>query len=120
MNLTFADETEIEVDMATINESNPNEIIIVLNTSDYNSVKQQFHDSEKTAIIKTEQNEFKDFTEVKSMTASEIDEGVDEVRIELRYTGADETIEELKTEIATMQECILELGDLLLKTEEAE
>lgn len=120
MNLTFADGTEIEVSTATINESNPNEIIIVLNTDDYNSVKQQFHDLEKTAIIKTEQNEFKDFTEVKSMTASEIDEGVDEVRIELRYTGADETIEELKTEIATMQECILELGDLLLKTEETE
>ena len=118
MNLIFADGTEIEVSTATINESNPNEIIIVLTTEDYNLTKQQFHDSEKTAIMKTEQNEFKDFTEVKSMTASEIDEGVDEVRIELRYTGADETIEKLKTEIATMQECILELGDLILKTEE--
>lgn len=118
MNLIFADGTEIEVNEAKINESNPNEIMIVLSTNDYSSVKQAFHDIGKTSIITADQNEYKDFTEVKSMTASEIDDGIDEVRVELRYTGADETIEQLKNEIATLQECVLELGDLLLNTEE--
>lgn len=120
MNLLFADETGIEVSEAKINESNPNEIVIVLTTNDYSAVKQAFHDAGKTSIITADQNEYKDFTEVKSMTASEIDEGIDEVRVELRYTGADETIEQLKNEIATLQECVLELGDVLLNMEEAE
>ena len=102
-------------------------LIIELETEDYNSVKEILLDENATAEITAEGNTFYDFTRVKYLNSSIADSGNTKIKAELVY-GKDVTnalsevasnVEKLQTDTASLNEQVSALGETQLEQDEA-
>ena len=102
-------------------------LIIELETDDYNSVKDILLDENATAEIQADGNSFYDFTRVKYLNSSIADSGKTKIKAELVY-GKDVTnalsevasnVEKLQTDTASLNEQVSELEETQLDQDEA-
>ena len=93
-------------------------LIIELETNDYNSVKEILLDENATAEITADGNTFYDFTRVKYLNSSIADSGKTKIKAALVY-GKDVTntlsevaskVDTLRTDTASLNEQVSELG----------
>ena len=102
-------------------------LIIELETDDYNSVKDILLDENATAEIQADGNSFYDFTRVKYLNSSIADSGKTKIKAALVY-GKDVTnalsevtskVEKLQTDTASLNEQVSALGETQLEQDEA-
>ena len=102
-------------------------LIIELETDDYNSVKDILLDENATAEITADGNTFYDFTRVKYLNSSIADSGKTKIKAALVY-GKDVTntlsevaskVETLQTDTASLNEQVSALGETQLEQDEA-
>ena len=102
-------------------------LIIELETDDYNSVKEILLDENATAEITADGNTFYDFTRVKYLNSSIADSGKTKIKAALVY-GKDVTnalsevasnVEKLQTDTASLNEQVSALGETQLEQDEA-
>ena len=102
-------------------------LIIELETDDYNSVKEILLDENATAEIQADGNTFYDFTRVKYINSSITDSGKTKIKAALVY-GKDVTnalsevaskVETLQTDTASLNEQVSSLGETQLEQDEA-
>ena len=102
-------------------------LIIELETEDYNSVKDILLDENATAEITADGNTFYDFTRVKYLNSSITDLGKTKIKAALVY-GKDVTnalsevasnVEKLQTDTASLNEQVSALGETQLEQDEA-
>ena len=102
-------------------------LIIELETEDYNSVKEILLDENATAEITADGNTFYDFTRVKYLNSSITDLGKTKIKAALVY-GKDVTnalsevasnVEKLQTDTASLNEQVSALGETQLEQDEA-
>ena len=102
-------------------------LIIELETEDYNSVKDILLDENATAEIQADGNTFYDFTRVKYLNSSIADSGKTKIKAALVY-GKDVTnalsevaskVETLQTDTASINEQVSALGETQLEQDEA-
>ena len=102
-------------------------LIIELETEDYNSVKEILLDENATAEITADGNTFYDFTRVKYLNSSIADLGKTKIKAALVY-GKDVTnalsevasnVEKLQTDTASLNEQVSALGETQLEQDEA-
>ena len=102
-------------------------LIIELETEDYNSVKDILLDENATAEITADGNTFYDFTRVKYLNSSIADSGKTKIKAALVY-GKDVTnalsevaykVETLQTDTASLNEQVSALGETQLEQDEA-
>ena len=102
-------------------------LIIELETNDYNSVKEILLDENATAEITADGNTFYDFTRVKYLNSSITDLGKTKIKAALVY-GKDVTnalsevasnVEKLQTDTASINEQVSALGETQLEQDEA-
>ena len=102
-------------------------LIIELETNDYNSVKEILLDENATAEITADGNSFYDFTRVKYLNSSIADSGKTKIKAALVY-GKDVTnaLSEVASKVETMQndtkslnEKVAALGETQLEQDEA-
>lgn len=102
-------------------------LIIELETDDYNSVKDIILDENATAEITADGNTFYDFTRVKYLNSSIADSGKTKIKAALVY-GKDVTntltdvankVETLQTDTASLNEQVSALGETQLEQDEA-
>ena len=102
-------------------------LIIELETDDYNSVKDIMLDENATAEITADGNTFYDFTRVKYLNSSITDSGKTKIKAALVY-GKDVTnalsevaskVDILQTDTASLNEQVSALGETQLEQDEA-
>ena len=102
-------------------------LIIELETEDYNSVKEILLDENATAEITADGNTFYDFTRVKYLNSSIADSGKTKIKAALVY-GKDVTntlsevaskVDTLQTDTASLNEQVSALGETQLEQDEA-
>ena len=102
-------------------------LIIELETDDYNSVKDILLDENATAEITADGNHFYDFTRVKYLNSSIADSGKTKIKAALVY-GKDVTnalsevaskVDTLQTDTASLNEQVSALGETQLEQDEA-
>ena len=102
-------------------------LIIELETEDYNSVKDILLDENATAEITADGNSFYDFTRVKYLNSSITDSGKTKIKAALVY-GKDVTnalsevaskVDTLQTDTASLNEQVSALGETQLEQDEA-
>ena len=119
MEITFSDNTTLEVRNISLSEDT-NNLIIVL-SDNYTNAKEIFKNAEKISTIATDNAEYCGYTILKSISAFyDGTEDTEEIRVELEYNGLSKEVDSLKLEIENLQSGILELSDLLLESEGTE
>ena len=102
-------------------------LIIELETDDYNSVKEILLDEIATAEITSDGNTYYDYTRVKYLNSSIADSGKTKIKAELVY-GKDVTnalsevasnVEKLQTDTASLNEQVSAIGETQLEQDEA-
>ena len=102
-------------------------LIIELETDDYNSVKEILLDENATVEIQADGNTYYDFTRVKYLNSSITDSGKTKIKAALVY-GKDVTnalsevasnVEKLQTDTASLNEQVSALGETQLEQDEA-
>ena len=102
-------------------------LIIELETDDYNGVKDILLDENATVEIKADGNTYYDFTRVKYLNSSIIDSGKTKIKAALVY-GKDVTnvlsevtskVETLQTDTASINAQVSDLGETQLEQDEA-
>ena len=102
-------------------------LIIELETDDYNSAKEILLDENSTAEITADGNTYYDFTRVKYLNSSIADSGKTKIKAALVY-GKDVTnalsevasnVEKLQTDTASLNEQVSALGETQLEQDEA-
>ena len=102
-------------------------LIIELETDDYNSVKDIMLDENATSQITSDGNTYYDFTRVKYLNSSITDSGKTKIKAALVY-GKDVTnalsevasnVEKLQTDTASLNEQVSALGETQLEQDEA-
>ena len=102
-------------------------LIIELETEDYNSVKEILLDENATAEITADGNTYYDFTRVKYLNSSITDSGKTKIKAALVY-GKDvsnalvdvaDKVETLQTDTASLNEQVSNLGETQLEQDEA-
>ena len=102
-------------------------LIIELETDDYNSVKEILLDENATAEIQADGNTFYDYTRVKYLNSSIADSGKTKIKAALVY-GKDVTntlsevaskVDTLQTDTASLNEQVSALGETQLEQDEA-
>ena len=125
MTILFKNGKKIEADVCgtDIHQN----LIIELETDDYNSVKEILLDENATAEITADGNSFYDFTRVKYLNSSIADSGKTKIKAALVY-GKDVTnalsevasnVEKLQTDTASLNEQVSALGETQLEQDEA-
>ena len=125
MTILFKNGKKIEADICgtDIHQN----LIIELETEDYNSVKEILLDENATAEITADGNTFYDFTRVKYLNSSIADSGKTKIKAALVY-GKDVTnalsevaskVETLQTDTASLNEQVSALGETQLEQDEA-
>ena len=125
MTILFKNGKKIEADICgtDIHQN----LIIELETDDYNSVKDIMLDENATAEITADGNTFYDFTRVKYLNSSITDLGKTKIKAALVY-GKDVTnalsevasnVEKLQTDTASLNEQVSALGETQLEQDEA-
>lgn len=125
MTILFKNGKKIEADICgtDIHQN----LIIELETEDYNSVKEILLDENATAEITADGNTFYDFTRVKYLNSSIADSGKTKIKAELVY-GKDVTnalsevasnVEKLQTDTASLNEQVSALEETQLDQDEA-
>ena len=125
MTILFKNGKKIEADICgtDIHQN----LIIELETEDYNSVKEILLDENATAEITADGNTFYDFTRVKYLNSSITDSGKTKIKAALVY-GKDVTnalsevaskVETLQTDTASLNEQVSDLGETQLEQDEA-
>ena len=125
MTILFKNGKKIEADICgtDIHQN----LIIELETDDYNSVKEILLDENATAEITADGNSFYDFTRVKYLNSSIADSGKTKIKAALVY-GKDVTnalsevaskVDILQTDTASLNEQVSALGETQLEQDEA-
>ena len=125
MTILFKNGKKIEADICgtDIHQN----LIIELETDDYNSVKKIILDENATAEITADGNTFYDFTRVKYLNSSITDSGKTKIKAALVY-GKDVTnalsevaskVDILQTDTASLNEQVSALGETQLEQDEA-
>ena len=125
MTILFKNGKKIEADICgtDIHQN----LIIELETEDYNSVKEILLDENATAEITADGNSFYDFTRVKYLNSSIADSGKTKIKAALVY-GKDVTnalsevaskVDILQTDTASLNEQVSALGETQLEQDEA-
>ena len=125
MTIEFKNGKTLEVDICgtDIHQN----LIIELETEDYNSVKDILLDENATVEIQADGNTFYDFTRVKYLNSSIADSGKTKIKAALVY-GKDVTnaladvadkVETLQTDTASLNEQVSALGETQLEQDEA-
>ena len=125
MTIEFKNGKTLEVDICgtDIHQN----LIIELETDDYNSVKEILLDENATAEITADGNSFYDFTRVKYLNSSIADSGKTKIKAALVY-GKDVTnalsevaskVDILQTDTASLNEQVSALGETQLEQDEA-
>lgn len=125
MKILFKNGKKIEADICgtDIHQN----LIIELETDDYNSVKEILLDENATAEIQADGNTFYDFTRVKYLNSSITDSGKTKIKAALVY-GKDVTnalsevaskVDILQTDTASLNEQVSALGETQLEQDEA-
>lgn len=125
MEITFSDNSILEVRNINFTED-ANNLIIVL-SNDFTKVKEIFKNAEKISTISTDNAEYCGYTILKSI--SDFYDGTDdteEIRVELEYNGLSKQIDDLKTENKSAQntinmliDCIMELSTIVYRTSDS-
>ena len=125
MTIEFKNGKKLEADICgTDNHQN---LIIELETDDYNSVKEILLDENATAEITADGNTYYDYTRVKYLNSSIADSGKTKIKAALVY-GKDVTnalsevaskVETLQTDTASLNEQVSALGETQLEQDEA-
>ena len=90
-----------------------NKLIIVAQIS-YDKAKELFANMGDDTIIETDNSTYVGFTKLKSInTYFESATEMEESHIELEYNGLSKMVDDLKSEIATLEESLLELGKMV-------
>lgn len=114
MVITLNDKTTLDIMYIGLSDD-ANNLVISL-SGDYANAKEIFKNAEKTSVITTDNAEYCGYTVLKSVSAC--NDGVsekDEIRVELEYNGLSKEVDDLKKEIATLEETLLEIGGTLYK-----
>ena len=125
MTILFKNGKKIEADICgtDIHQN----LIIELETDDYNSVKDILLDENATAEITADGNTYYDYTRVKYLNSSIADSGKTKIKAALVY-GKDVTnalsevaskVETLQTDTASLNEQVSALGETQLEQDEA-
>ena len=125
MTILFKNGKKIEADICgtDIHQN----LIIELETDDYNSVKDILLDENATAEITADGNTYYDYTRVKYLNSSIADSGKTKIKAALVY-GKDVTnalsevaskVEKLQTDTASLNEQVSALGETQLEQDEA-
>lgn len=114
MVITLNDKTTLDIMYIGLSDD-ANNLVFSL-SGDYANTKEIFKNAEKTSVITTDNAEYCGYTILKSISAC--NDGVsdkDEIRVELEYNGLSKEVDDLKKEIATLEETLLEIGGTLYK-----
>lgn len=114
MVITLNDKTTLDIMYIGLSDDENNLVISL--SGDYANAKEIFKNTEKTSVITTDNAEYCGYTVLKSVSAC--NDGVsekDEIRVELEYNGLSKEVDDLKKEIATLEETLLEIGGTLYK-----
>lgn len=119
MTLTFTDETK--VDICNLDNTDRQVLYLELDTCDYDNIKNTFLDSSKLETLKTETDEYRGYTVLRSITSeyTTID-NITHCHIILEYNGLSaqlddvtQKLEEANAQVEMLTSCVLELGDIV-------
>lgn len=90
-----------------------NKINILVQIS-YDKAKELFANMEDDTIIETDNSTYVGYTKLKSInTFFNGDSETEETVVELEYNGLSKMVDDLKSEISTLEESLLELGKMV-------
>lgn len=119
MTLTFTDGQK--VDIYNLDNTDRQVLYLELDTHNYDSIKNTFLDSSKLEVLKTETDEYRGYTMLRSISSeyTTIDD-ITHCHIILEYNGLSaqlddvtHKLEEANTQVEMLTSCVLELGDIV-------